>query len=75
MALKVFFFFSLWRLSFEHSNHAIDGNSKQSTLAENFVSQQCFVDVQLLCHFVVLLICHFKDRYANLPVLFASNKE
>ena len=45
LILNVFFFFRLWCLWFEHGNHAIDGNSKKPTLAENFVSQQCFVDV------------------------------
>ena len=32
------------------------------------MSQQYFVDVQLSCHFMVLLFGHFRDRYANLLV-------
>ena len=36
--------------------------------AHNFVSQQCFIDIQLSCNFVVLLICHFRDRYAELSI-------
>ena len=36
--------------------------------AKNFVSLQCFIDIQLSCHFVVLLICHFRDKFPNLVV-------
>ena len=32
------------------------------------MSQQCFLDIQLSCHFVVLLICHFRDRCLDLGV-------
>ena len=32
------------------------------------MSNQCFLDIQLSCHFVVLLIVHFRDRYPHLSV-------
>ena len=36
--------------------------------AHHFIIQQCFIDIQLSCHFAILLICHFHDRYAHLSV-------
>ena len=36
----------------------------------HFVSQQCFLDIQLSCYFIVLLICHFCDKFPGLTVLF-----
>lgn len=42
----------------------------------NFVSPQCFLNIQMSCRFPVLLICHFQDRYSNLLVplyLMGSN--
>jgi len=53
LASKVSFFFRIWKLWFQFGNHAIGGNSKKLTAAVNFVSQQCFIDVQMSCHFVV----------------------
>jgi hypothetical protein len=44
------------------------GNSKRLVLQEAFISQQRFVDVQMSCHFVVLLIRLFRDKYPSLPV-------
>ena len=46
------------------------GNSQNLVEAKNFVSLQCFLDIQLSCHFVVLLICHIKDMYPYLVVMF-----
>ena len=68
LASKVSFFFRLWKLWFSHGNHAIGNNSVRFKPAENFVNQQCFLDVQLLCHFIVLLVKHFRDNYPNVPV-------
>ena len=68
LASKVSFFFRLWKLWFSYGNHAVGNNSVRFKPAENFVSQQCFLDVQLSCHFVVLLVKHFRDNYPNLPV-------
>jgi hypothetical protein len=45
------------------------GNSKSLNAHESFVRQQCFIDIKISCHFVVLLIAHFRDRYLHLPVL------
>lgn len=69
LASKVSFFFRLWKLWFQFGDHIVGGNSKKLTTARNFVSMQCFIDVQMSCHFVVLLICHFRDKYPHLPVL------
>ena len=68
LASKVCFFFRLWRLWLKHGDHLVLGNSKQIVEAQQFISKQCFIDIQLSCSFVVLLICHFRDRYADLPV-------
>ena len=51
-------------------------NPKKLTVMESFVSNQCFLDIQLPCHFVVLLIVHFRNRYPHLSVplhLIGSN--
>jgi hypothetical protein len=41
---------------------------KTLTVQECFVSNQCYLDVQLSCHFVVLLIKYFKEFCPHLPV-------
>lgn len=68
LAAKVSFFFRIWKLWFSHGNHAVGNNSVRFTAKESFVSQQCFLDVQVSCHFVVLLVKMFRDRYSHLPV-------
>ena len=54
----------------KHGNHGILGNIEPVNPKLHFVSQQCFVDVQLSCHFIVLYICHFRDKYPHLSVPF-----
>ena len=44
------------------------GNTEPVNPKLHFVNQQCFLDVQLSCHFIVLLICHFRDKYPHLVV-------
>lgn len=68
LASKVSFFFRIWRLWFQHGDHAVGGNTKNLTTQECFVSNQCFLDVQISCHFVVLLIKYFREHHDNLPV-------
>ena len=52
----------------QHGDHGVLGNSQPPVQAKNFVSLQCFIDIQLSCHFVVLLICHFRDKFPDLAV-------
>ena len=76
LVAKVSFFFRVWRLWLKHENHTIGGNCKNLTQSESFVPQQCFLDVQMSCHFVVLLMKLFRDFYLNLHVplyLIGSN--
>ena len=68
LSSKVSFFFCLWKLWFVHGNHSIGGMACNFTVAENSISQQCFIDIQIACNFVVLLICHFHDKYSHLHV-------
>lgn len=42
------------------------------TLKQNFISRETFMDIQLSCHFVVLLIKIFRDRYSHLAVPLSS---
>ncbi|KAL3702313.1 hypothetical protein R1sor_020335 [Riccia sorocarpa] len=51
-AVKVLWFFKLWRLWITHGQHGDD----IPTLKENFISSQCFIDVTISCHFVVILV-------------------
>lgn len=67
-AAKVSFFFRIWKLWIKYGNHGILGDSERVNSNVHFISQQCFIDVQLSCHFVVLLILHFRDNYPNLVV-------
>ena len=62
LAGKVLFFFRIWKLWLRHGDHEVLGNSTSVLVSESFVSQQCFIDVQMSCHFVVLLICLFRDK-------------
>jgi hypothetical protein len=67
-AAKVSCFFRIWKLWLKYGDHGVLGNNKSVSTQESFVSQQCFVDIQLSCHFVVLLIKTFRDRFPSLPV-------
>jgi hypothetical protein len=67
LASKVSFFFRLWKL-WLCGDHRVLGNSRPAVAQESFVSQQCFVDIQMSCYFVVLLICLFRDKYPSLLV-------
>jgi len=69
VALKVSFFFHLWKLWLKHGDHAMIGNPKKVSIIKKFVNQQCFLDIQMSYHFVVLLIKHFKDQYPKLTIL------
>lgn len=58
MAAKVTFFFKIWRLWIhQHSTYS---------LKKNFISKEAYMDIQLSCHFVVLLIRMFRDFYPTL---------
>jgi hypothetical protein len=46
----------------------VGGITKSLTQIESFISQQCFLDVQMSCHFVVLLIKMFRDHFSTLSV-------
>lgn len=63
-------FFRIWKLWMRHGNHSALGNIEPVNPKLHFISQQCFLDVQLSCHFIVLLICHFCDKYPHLVVPF-----
>lgn len=67
-AAKVSFFFRIWKLWIKYGNHGILGDSERVNSKVHFISQQYFIDVQFSCHFVVLLILHFRDNYPNLVV-------
>ena len=68
LASKGSFFLRIWKLWINHGNHSIGGNTKRCSLQEIFISTQCFLDIQLSCHFVVLLIRFFRDFYSYLLV-------
>ena len=68
LASKMSFFFRLWKLWLKHGDHGVLGNSKTLNAQEAFVSQQCFIDIQISCHFVVLLIAHFRNKYSHLSI-------
>ena len=57
----------IWKLWFSHMNYQVFMISKSYTVAQ-FVSNQCFIDDQVLCHFLVLLVVHFKNKYPHLPI-------
>lgn len=42
------------------------------TLKENFISREAFQDIQLSCHFAVLLIKVFREKFSHLKVPFSS---
>ena len=58
LASKVAFFFQIWRL------WILD--NPIYNLKSNFISRETFLDVQISCHFVVLLIKMFRDFYPQL---------
>jgi hypothetical protein len=67
-AAKVSFFLRIWKLWFKYGDHSVGGNKRTLTLQQCFISNQCFLDIQLSCHFVVLLIRYFRDFHGQLPV-------
>jgi hypothetical protein len=70
VATRGFFFLRLWRLWIKHGSHGVGGNSMTITLADCFVSNQCFIDITMSCHFIVLLIVTFRDNYRHLEISF-----
>jgi hypothetical protein len=64
LASKVMWFLKLWQLFILHREHGND----IPTLEWNFISQQCFIDIVMSCHFVVLLLKMFRDKFPSLPV-------
>lgn len=68
LAAKVSFFFRLWKLWFKFGDHSVGGNTKTLSVQECFVSNQCYLDIQLSCHFVVLLIKYFREFHSDLAV-------
>ena len=40
------------------------------TTAENCCNQQFLSDIQIVCNFVVLFVCHRRDKHSHLHVLF-----
>ena len=68
LSAKVSFFFQIWKLWFKFGDHTIGGNTKTLSVQECFVSNQCYLDIQLSCHFVVLLIKYFHDFHRDLSV-------
>jgi hypothetical protein len=68
LASKVSFFFRIWKLWLQYEDHAVGSNTKHLTMQECFVSNQCFLDIQISCHFVVLLIMYFRDFQSHLHV-------
>lgn len=68
LASKVSFFFRLWRLWLKFGDHSVTGN--RSVSEKNMVSIQAFHDVNMSCHFIVLLICYFRDKFSTLQVPF-----
>jgi hypothetical protein len=70
LAAKVSFFLQLSKLWLTHEDHSVLGNTRSITVAECFITQQCFVDIQMSCHFVVLLAIHFRNKYPHLAVPF-----
>ena len=59
LVAKVSFFFRLWKLWIKYGDLSVGGNTRNLTIQEAFVSNQCYLDIQLFCHFVVLLIKYF----------------
>jgi hypothetical protein len=60
---KVSFFLRLWKLWLHLGTHTY-------SLKTNFISRQAYLDMQISCHCIVLLIKLFKDKYNHLEVPF-----
>ena len=60
-AAKVSFFFHLWKLWLHLGVHTYN-------LATNFISRKTYLDIQLSCHYSILLIKLFRDRHSHLEV-------
>lgn len=66
---KVSWFLILWRLWLKFGDHTVGGNCEP--LNEGYmISTQAFHDVNMSCHFIVLLICAFRDKFPHLCVPF-----
>ncbi len=62
-------FFHLWRLWLNHGNHLASRNPRKKNVRNLFLNHQWFMGIKIPCHFVVLLINHFKDWYLELVSL------
>ena len=72
---KVSFFSRLWKLWFLHGNYPVWGLACKFRIAKKLIRQQCFIDIQIVCNFMVILVCHFCDKYSHLhvPLYLAGN--
>lgn len=69
LASKVSWFFRLWRLWLHYGDHSVGGNVGKYT-EKAMISVQAFHDVNASCHFIVLLICAFRDKWPYLEIPF-----
>lgn len=51
-------------------NHEVENNSMTFKAIKSFIRQQCVLNVQMSCHFIVLLVKHFRDKHPYLRSLF-----
>ena len=68
LSVKVSYFFRIWILWLKFSDYSIEGNTKNLSKHESFVSNHCYLNVQLSCHFVVLVFRFFKDFHSHMPI-------
>jgi hypothetical protein len=62
------FFFGISKLWLKFGNHTVGGNSRNLTARESFVSQQCFLGIQISYRFIILLIKYFRHFHSHLLV-------
>eukprot|EP00112_Aurelia_sp_Birch-Aquarium-sp1_P001683 Seg1182.1 transcript_id=Seg1182.1/GoldUCD/mRNA.D3Y31 product="hypothetical protein" protein_id=Seg1182.1/GoldUCD/D3Y31 len=53
-------FLSLW--------HNYISGVKDLTLKENFITRESFTDIVISCHFIILLMCEFRDHFPDQPL-------
>ena len=63
VASKVSFFLCLWKLWLHLGTHTY-------SLRKNLISHQAYLDMDILCHYIVLPIKLLKDKYNHLKIPF-----
>lgn len=70
LAGKVSFFLRLWPYWLKFDDHSVATFARGRFTEKNMLSIQAFHDLNMSCHFIMLLVCCFWNQLPNLHIPF-----